>query len=252
MKKTEILSIILIIVFSCKPEQSRLKSDLVLANLKGNVWKIDKTVHNANGACVCPAAMKTECNQSKYVYDTKGNLLVLCTVDENGEINDSSSYVYNRQGRCTEIARFSRKKSAGREVPVFQGGRVAGVKIYNEKSAIETALDYVYSGDEISEEKTLNSDGEVIVSVSKEFLNGQLVVQTEKDNSGNVQTIRKFKRNESKDVVECLILIPKDNKEFKFTYEYEYDAAGNWIKQTRFYDGQIENIVVRNIEYYKV
>ena len=40
--------------------------------------------------------------------------------------------------------------------------------------------------------------------------------------------------------------------EYKFSYEYEYDSAGNWIKQTRFYDGQIENIVMRNIEYFTV
>jgi hypothetical protein len=178
MNKSVILLIIAFIAFSCKSEQSQLKSDLAAANLKGNVWKIDKTLHDAKGNCVCPAAMKTECNQSKFVYDKKGNILVSYTIDENGSINDSSKYVYNRRGVCSEISKFSGRKSVGKEVPVLQGQRVTGIKIYNEKGSIEAILDYIYSGDEISEEKSLNSNGELISSVQKEFLNGQLVSQT--------------------------------------------------------------------------
>ena len=73
MKKSTGLMIIAIIAFSCKSEQSHLKSDLILANLKGNVWKIDRTIHDTQNKCAC--ALKTECNESKYVYDSKGNLL---------------------------------------------------------------------------------------------------------------------------------------------------------------------------------
>jgi hypothetical protein len=136
---------------------------------------------------------------------------------------------------------------------LLQDGRITGYKTYNENGVLETTLSYGYSGDEITEEKILNSNGELVSSVRKEFLNGQLVSQSEKDSYGNVKTTRLFKRNASNDVVECLIVLSKDNKEYKFTYEYEYeyDSAGNWIQQTRFYEGQIENIVVRNIEYYK-
>lgn len=252
MKKSAVLVMIAIIAFSCKSEQSHVKSDLAIANLKGNVWKIDKTVHNANGACVCPAATKTECNQAKYVYDKKGKLLVSCTIDENGSTNDSSSYIYNRRGLCSEIAKFSGKKPIGKEVAVVQDGRVTGYKIYNESGIIATTRNYVYSGDEISEEKTLNRDGVVISTIENEYLNGQLVSQTNKDDKGNVQSIYKIKRNASNDIIEYHIIIPTDNKEYQLLYEYEYDSAGNWIKQTRFYDGQIENIVTRNIEYFAV
>jgi hypothetical protein len=252
MKKSVNLLMIAFVAFSCKSEQSHLKSDLEIANLKGKVWKIGKTVHDANGKCACPAAMKTECNQTEYVYDTKGNLLVSYTVDENGSVNDSSNYIYNRRGVCSEIARFNGKQPVGKEVAVFQGGRVTGYKIYNESGIIETSVKYVYSGDELSEEKTLNSNGEVVGLLQREYLNGQLASETEKDSTGNVQTISKFKRNSSNDVVECLIVIPKDNREYKFTYEYEYDSACNWIKQTRFYDEQIEYIILRNIEYFNV
>src|SRR5664280_268978 len=249
MKKSVILLLIAFVAFSCKSEQYHLKSDLETANLMGKVWKIDRTIHNTKYKCAC--SMKTECNQSKYVYDEKGNLIKSFTIDENGSVNDSSKYVDNRNGLCSEITKFNGKKLAGKEVPIIKGKRVTGVKVYDENGRIESTLNYVYSGNEISEEKTLNGKSDVVSSVQNDFLNGRLVIQTEKDDKGNIIRISKFKRNATNDVAECLIVLSKDNKEYKYTYEYEYDSAGNWIKQTRFYYGQIENIVIRNIEYYK-
>jgi hypothetical protein len=248
MKKSVQLLMIVFIAFSCNSEQSRLKSDLQSGNLKGNVWKIDKTIHKTGNTCGC--VLKTECNQSKYVYNEKGNLVEWYTIDENGSINDSSEYIYNKHGLCSEIVMFSGKKSIGRQVAVFQGEKVTGYKIYNENGIHETTLDYVYSGNEITEEKTLNSNGDVIGTIQKEFFKGQLVSESEKDNKGNVKSTSKFKRNASNDIIERLILVTKDNKVFKLTYEYEYDNAGNWTKQTQFLDGAIINIVIRNIEYF--
>lgn len=237
------------IAFSCKSEQSQMKSDLALTNLKGSVWKIDKTIHETGHTCGC--VLKTDCNQSKYVYNEKGNLLTWYTIDEYGLINDSTNYNYNKLGVCSEIAMFIRNKPVGKQIPVLQGEKITGYKIYNENGDLETTLNYVYSGDEIAEEKTLNEKSEVISSIQKEILNGKLVAQTEKDNNGNVIRTSKFKRNANNDIAECLTVIAKDNKEFKLTYEFEYDGAGNWIKQTQFYDGAIINISLRNIEYFK-
>jgi hypothetical protein len=100
MKNSALFFLIVFIAFSCKSEQLPPKSDLQIANLKGNIWKIDKKVHDANGKCACPAAMKVECNQSQYVYDKKGNLTESFTINENGIINFSTKYIYNRHGVC--------------------------------------------------------------------------------------------------------------------------------------------------------
>jgi hypothetical protein len=249
MKKIAIISIIAFIVFSCKQEQSQLKSDLVLANLKGSVWKIDKTIHKTGNSCGC--VLKTDCNRSKYVYNEQGNLLTWYTVDEFGLINDSTNFNYNKRGICTKITVYNGKQPVGKQIPVLKGEKITGYNIYNEDGVIESTLNYIFTGDEITEEKTLNNKGEVISSLQKEILNGQLIEQTEKDNNGNVISTSTFKRNASNDISECLTVIAKDNKEFKLTYEYEYDGAGNWVKQTRLYDGAIISITLRNIEYYK-
>ena len=251
MKKSVIIILITLLAFACKTEQPPSKSDLDTSNLKGQVWKIDRTVHSTDGKCACPAGMRTECNETKYTYDQKGNLVESYTVDENGAINETSRYLYNRKGLCTEIVRYSGERLAGKEVPVIEGNKVTGYKVFDEKGSIESIISFNYSGDQITEEKTLDGNGEPISSVLKEYLNGQLVLETEKDSRGDVKSITRFKRNANNDILEYLVSVPKDNGEFKFTYEYEYDNAGNWIKQTKYYDGQIENIIVRNIEYYK-
>ena len=225
-----------------------MKSDLAASNLKGPVWKIDKTIHGTGNSCGC--VLKTDCNQSKYVYNEKGNLVAWYTIDEYGITNDSTFYNYDKRGVCSDIIMLTGKKPIGNQIPVLRDGRITGYKIYNENGKLETTLSYVYSGDDITDEKTLNEKGDVIGSIQKEIINGQLVAQTEKDNNGSVISTSRYKRNANNDITECLTFIAKDNKEFKLTYEFEYDGAGNWIKQTQFYDGAIINISLRNIEYY--
>lgn len=252
MKKLTGILIISIIAFSCKSEQNRVKSDLELANLKSNVWKIDKTLHDANGGCVCPAATKTECNQSKYIYNKNGNIIESNTIDEDGNVSVNSKYVYNKRGMCTEIDKYSGEKLVGKEVPVILDGKLVGYKMYNEKGDIETTCEYIYSGEEISVEKTLNNNGEVISQTLNEYQNGQLLLQTEKDGKGDIKTKTRFIRNSSNDIIEYYTTVSNENNEFKIKFEYEYDNAGNWTKRTQYYNGQIATIVLRNIEYFNV
>jgi hypothetical protein len=248
MIKSVLFTSIAIVFLSCS-SQAPQRSDLALSNLKGNVRKVSRLINETGESCGC--TIRTDCNQSDYVYNEKGNLTVFYTVDENKVTNDSSVYAYNNRGTCTEITKYSFNKPVGKEVQIVKGGKVIGYNIFNQKGSLEAKVNYVYSGDEITEENTLDNNGKPINSVLKEFSNGQLVTQTEKDNNGNIKSISRYKRNSSNDVIECLTTITKDNKDFQLLYEYEYDSAGNWIKQTQTYDGAIINIVIRNIEYYK-
>jgi hypothetical protein len=141
---------------------------------------------------------------------------------------------------------------AGKDVPVFDGKKTTGFKSFNANGQIESTLSLTYSGEEVGEESTINADGEIISLVQNEYVNGQLVSQTEKYGNGEVKQINKYIRNANNDIIEYLIILPKDNSQFKFTYNYDYDDAGNWIKQTRLYEGEIEIVVIRNIEYYTI
>ena len=41
----------------------------------------------------------------------------------------------------------------------------------------------------------------------------------------------------------------QDNEE-KYTYKYDYDKNGNWIKRTEFVNYNADNITERDISYY--
>lgn len=250
MKKFAAFFLLITVVFSCKTDDSLTKTDLELANLKGKVQTIDEKVHNPGTRIACPSADKRKRDQSSWVYNEDGNLKESSLLDVNGNVVETSKYVYNRKGICTGIERFSGNKVIGREVPVLDGGRAAGLKIYDENKTIVKSFEYKYSGNDICETKTLDSDGSVTGAVINDFVDGELVSQTEKDGNGTVKTISKFIRNSNNDVTEYVISVPQDNSEYKFLFEYEYDEAGNWIRQTQYYDGRIVNIVIRNITYY--
>jgi hypothetical protein len=250
MKKLIYYAMVVIIAVSCKSEKSNLQSDLEAANLKGKVWKIEKTIHNANAKSCCPAGQKDECKQALYVYNEKGNLVENSTVDDNGKILITTKYVYNRHDVCSEISKYSGNKLVGKEANILQGDKIIAVKVFDEDGANENIQKYEYSGNEIIGGTTLNKAGEVVSSFHNEYLNGQLDSQTEKDGNGDIATITKYKRNSHNDVIESIFTNPKMNTEYKLTFDYEYDDKGNWIKQTQLYNGEIAGIIMRNITYY--
>jgi hypothetical protein len=250
MKKMLPYLIIALLAISCNSGRSDLKNDLVSANLKGRVIHIDRTFHDANAKCACPAAQKCECNQEIFNYDEHGNLQESSMVDDNGNIAWISRYVYNGRGLCKEIRHFKGEILTGKEIFSINGHKVIGSRIFNAEGLLDNGYNYIYKGDQISEEQTINSDSKVTGTVINEFENGQISAQTRKDKDGKIISVSKYKRNGNSDIVEIVLGIPRDNTEFVLTLEYEYDNQGNWIKQTQLYNGEIQNITIRNITYY--
>ena len=50
-------------------------------------------------------------------------------------------------------------------------------------------------------------------------------------------------------VIEEIYLNDRDSKR---TIEYEFDERGNWIKSIAYVDGEQQNIIVREIEYFEI
>jgi hypothetical protein len=250
MKQSAGLLLIAVFAFSCKSEKSNLQSDLEASNLKGKVWKIEKTIHSADAKSCCPAAQKDECKQALYVYNEKGFLVENSTIDDNGKILITTNYIYNRHDVCSEISKYSGDKLVEKEVNTLQGDKLTEVKVFNEDGTNENIIKYEYSDNEITDGTTLNSAGEVISSFHNEYINGQLNSQTQKDHNGDITTITRYKRNSHNDVIETIFINPKINTEYKITFDYEYDNEGNWTKQIQLYNGEIAGIIMRNITYY--
>ena len=240
---------ICILAFSCTTVTSRHPSDLEASNIRGSVSKIKQSINSAHAAACCPAAESDDCKEVIYMYNDRGNLTEYSTVDMDGEIIQTSKYVYNRHNNCSEVNKFSGNKLVGKRLNVLRDYKLVRVKIFNKEGKQENTIRYNYSGNQVSGGITLNKEGEITGSFDNAYANGQLDSQTEKDGTGNITKITRFKRNSNNDVIETTITFPKTQSEQKFSYDYEYDGEGNWIKKTQRNDGEIVGIIMRNITY---
>jgi hypothetical protein len=239
-------------MISCKSERYIPKTDLEASNLKGSVWKIEKTIFKAGEKSKCPCSGLNEDKQTFFTYDDKGNLTESTKVDEDGNIVLISRYLYSRQGVCKEKADyFPGDKPAGKEVNIVSRKKITEVRVFDEAGNIENISKYDYSGGELSEGKTFNKAGDLVSSVQYTYLNGELDTRTDKNILLNASTITRYKRNASNDISEYTVTNSVDNTEYKITMDYEYDNKGNWIKQTQLYNGEIGGIILRKITYYK-
>jgi hypothetical protein len=227
-----------------------MRSDLQKDNLKGKVWKISQTIHETGGGCLCPAAEKTECNITNSLYDKHGNLVSSTDIDEDGKAAHVTKFIYNRFDICTSIERYTGEGLLSREIPVLKGTLVTGLKIYDQNGLNNTTYKYKYAGSQIAEELVCDNEGHTTSTILNEYDGGQLSKQTEKDASGNNKSISTFTRNNNNDITEMRVSLAGDTTMYRIIFSYEYDKEGNWIKKTQMYNGEIINIVTREIEYY--
>ncbi len=252
MKKNTFILLVFFFAISCKSERYTPKTDLEASNLKGRVWKIEKTIFKASDNSKCPCSGLNEDKQTFYTYDDKGNLTESVKVDEDGNTVLISRYLYNRKGVCKEKADyFPGDKPAGKEVNTLSRNKITEVRVFDAAGNIENTCKCNYSGSELSEGKTYNKAGDLVSSFQYTYLNGQLDSRTDKNILLNSSTVTRYKRNASNDISEYTVTNSVDNTEYKISMEYEYDEQGNWIKQTQLYNGEIGGIILRNITYYK-
>lgn len=253
MKNLSLLSWIIFTILSCNLQNSghsaSKSNDLALANMKGKVSRMQETLHQVKNS-TCPAAGCDNINQQIKLYNEKGNMVESYSINENGDTAFISKYIHNRHNQCKEIDKYNRNVLIGKEVNTFEGKKLLEVKVFNEYGETENINQYEYSGDELVGGKVLNDKGDVISSFQSKYEGGQIDTMIEKDVNGEISTITKYFRNKDQDVISSTIYYPKTKEEIKFMFEYEMDSVGNWTRQTQRFNGDIVQIIIRNIFYY--
>jgi hypothetical protein len=253
MKNPALLSWVIFTAISCNSQNSghsgSKSNGLALANLKGKVSRMQKTLHQVKNS-TCPAAGCGNIKQQITLYNEKGNSVESYSINENGDTAFISKYFYNRHNQCKEIDKYNRNVLIGKEVNTFEGNKLLEVKIYNEYGESGNVNHYEYSGDELLGGKVLNDKGDLISSFQNKYAGGQIDTLIERDMNGEVSTITKYFRNKDQDVIASTVYYPKIKEEIKVMFEYEFDRAGNWTRQTQRFNGDIVQIIIRNISYY--
>jgi hypothetical protein len=96
-----------------------------------------------------------------------------------------------------------------------------------------------------------DAEGELLNKTVYENKDGKLVSQTETGKDGKVRSNARYIKNENNDNIEMLFSVAGDTSVYRVTYQYEYDAMGNWTKQTKYFKNEISSVVLRNITYYE-
>ena len=236
------------LMFGC----SSNKNDLEESNLKGEIWKLKETSYEGEEKFgKYQIGDKNYWGHQFYVFNESGNLIESQHLDRKGKIERVSKYIYDDVGNCTEITTYEDDDVVQKQVNLIENDRTAEVQVFDKDGELTEKYQYNYSGSDISGGKIFNGNGGLKISFINELSSGYLNKQIVKDSLGEITSIRKYERNKEGDITEQTVEYPKNTTEYSYTFQYEYDDVGNWIKQFQFdKDGEIEEIIVRNIIYY--
>ena len=247
-RKITLIFVIAALLVSC----NSYKNDLEESNLKGKIWKLKETSYEGEEKFgKYQIGDKNYWGHQLFIFNKDGNLTESQQLDRKGKIEKISKYNYDNGGNCIEITTFEDDEVVQKQVNEIEKDKVIEVQVFEKDGELSDKYQYDYSGNDISSGKVFNSDGKLNITFKNEFASGFLNKQIIKDSIGEIKSIRTYERNSEGDITAQKIEYPKDTSEYVYTYKYDYDDKGNWLKQYQFdKDGKIEDIIVRNIVYY--
>lgn len=243
------------LLMSCSSKKNDLedkKNDLEELNLKGKIWKLKETTFEGE-----EKFGKYQIGDKRYyghqllVFNEDGNLIESQNLDENGIIERISKYTYDKDGNCIEITSYEDDDVIQKQVYKVENNQIVAGQVFDEGGKLTKKHQYDYSGADISGGKVFNSDGSLSLTFQNELSGGLLTKQIVKDSLDEIKSISIYKRNKEGDVITHKFKHINDITVYSFSFQYDYDEKGNWLRQYQFDTGdKINDIIVRNIVYY--
>lgn len=231
---------------------SSKKNDLEEYNLKGKIWKLKETRFEGEEKFgKYQIGDKRSYGHKLHVFNEDGNLSESQRLNRKGKIKLVSKYTYDKNGNCKEITKYKDGKVVLKQVNKIDNDNIIEIQSFDGKGKLTKKRQYDYSGSDISGGKVFNSDGSLNMTFQNKLSSGLLTKQIVKDSLEEISSIRIYERNKEGDIITRKVKYPKDTTEYIYTFQYDYDEKGNWLKQYKFdEDGKINDILVRNIVYY--
>jgi hypothetical protein len=182
-----------------------------------------------------------------YKFDEAGNIVEQNSYDDDGELSNHWTYLYDQQNRkvqsSMQMLSWDKNRALITIYSYDEKGRLVEEKTFmNEENAVLPAES---SG---VHQRMLIYDGSKWWTSSREYSKG-----------GQLVGISYLKRDDRGNEIEDISYDGAGSIEHKIRYEYKYDKRGNWIvqKTSRWNtaDGQsryqLDEIEYRKIEYFK-
>jgi len=187
------------------------------ADYKGSGHEATSTTENQPGITT---------TSYKYTLDDGGKITEMDLYKSDGSLISKNMRKYDANGNLIESDSYD------------NGGNNAGKStfVYDDKGNLTVSSNY-------------NSSGVLVVRT----------IFTQYDNTGeyNEETFTSpifkyhhlYKHDDKGNMTEMKVL-NKDGSTLDFTYQYEYDKMGNWIRKTVFKDDKLQSILEQEIQYY--
>lgn len=189
-----------------------------------------------------------------FKYDEKGNHVESNKFNSDGKLEEKATYTYDGKGNKIEASYYLDSSLYFRETYAYDNkGNIIELNSYYSDSSLEFRETYTYDdkGNKIELNKYNSNNSLESRETYKYDEKGNL---TEKYmfrlkttfNTGENDADSKEKKNEN----QYNGINDDGNLEMAFTYKYDYDEKGNWIKKTYFKNQIPIHMYEREYEYY--
>lgn len=188
-------------------------------------------------------------SRMEYYYNPQGQLF------ETRYNSDKTLYAYNPEGYLIKDATYSPGGflKSHYTYQVNAEGQILKEETYRANE-LESAVTYTYNNQGDPVEMRYYDAQNNLLQIVKNKLNKQhqLVSNQVYDKDNNLVSTTTKKYNAKGDCVklQAETKLPKKQKNVA-TYEYKYDAQGNWISKTTFINGEPRQIIERTFTYYE-
>lgn len=248
--------ILLTLVVSCS---ERKKSTLETSNLKGAIKSIKVSTHDAyevfgepkheNSTKAFSFVWKSLYDQdgyliesnaydpsgfygqdsilskTKFKYDLNGNEIERRTYDNSGKLTAIWEFNYDQKGNLTESSNCEHAKN----------------------DTINSGTKMITSSDEkgrVIKSEVQECDGKPVMTYEYKYDENGNQIEEKFTMSNVTPSISSFKYDDNRNLIE------ETSQSGTFTYKYEFDTIGNWVKQYKYKDGILETVRIQEIEYY--
>jgi len=226
------------------------KTDYTRWNIKGKVKSINEKSYKSG---------KADKDSMEYFYinefNSFGNKIVDTKYFPDGKIEKNYIYKYDGQNRRIEENQYFSDGKLSRTI-VYEydnKGFLYEDSSYSGQGKPEKIIKYLYDNNgNVIEDNSYNSERKLLKKFAYNY-----------DNKGNKTELRKYlpdgkldlrttyKYDSHNNIIEESYFKDDNSSMGNFVFNYVYDAQNNWIKKEKKHGGKTDNLIIREIIYFK-
>ena len=232
MKKLLLILIFFLTIFSCGNNQE-IENDLTKSNIRGKVKEIIETKFDAELKYNMPEKGKKKSYKIDR-YNENGNLIIASYYNADGYLTGKFEYQYDENGNLINSSHYYEDYwgEKGYRMNQYQ---------YDKKRNLVWLYNYIVT----------IADTNLFFKEKYDYdKNRNVIKQVNYWDNGDIRKKEENKFNDDRNVIESVIEYPEEDIIYKLNFKYNLDKLNNWIVKIHYHNGELVEIIEREITYY--